>query len=95
MRVTDSFAHLISVFKLDGGSISFLRQKARAQKARNLRLLELSASLLYMNFALLKSRNNVKIHVQNEISPGGIIRDSCMLLHKGMGENGLRFAEEW
>jgi hypothetical protein len=48
-----------------------------------------------MNFALLKSRNNVKIHVQNEISPGGIIRDSCMLLHKGMGENGLRFAEEW
>ena len=54
-----------------GGSISFLWQKPRAQKARKLGLLELSASFLYMNFALLKSRNYVKIRVQNVIFPRG------------------------
>ena len=46
------------------GSISFLRQKARAQKARKLGLSGLSASFPYINFALLKCRNYVKIQVQ-------------------------------
>ena len=36
-------------------------------------LLELSTSFLYMNFALLKCRNYVKIQVQNDISPQGKI----------------------
>ena len=34
-------------------------------------LSELSASFRYMNFAFLKSRNYVKIQVQNEIFPRG------------------------
>ena len=37
-------------------SISFLRQNARAQKARKMGLLELSASFPYINFALLISQ---------------------------------------
>ena len=36
MRETPTSAHLISCFLTDGGSISFLRQIARAQKARKL-----------------------------------------------------------
>ena len=71
MRETETYAHLISCFLTDGGSISFLRQKARAQKARKMGLSELSASFRYMNFAFLKSRNYVKIQVQNEIFPRG------------------------
>ena len=47
-----------------GRSKSFLRQKARAQKARKMGLLELSTSFPYMNFALLMRRNYVKIQVQ-------------------------------
>ena len=47
-----------------GRSISFLRQKARAQKARKMGLLELSTSFPDMNFAHLKSRNYDKIQVQ-------------------------------
>ena len=45
-------------------SISFLRQKARAQKARKTGLLGLSASFPYMNFALLMRRNYLRIQVQ-------------------------------
>jgi len=48
-----------------------------------------------MNFAFLKSRNYVKIQVQNEIFPRGKNPDLCTLWHKGVGENGLLFAEEW
>ena len=47
-----------------GRSKSFLRQKARAQKARKLGLSGLLASFPYMNFALLMRRNYVKIQVQ-------------------------------
>ena len=49
------------------GSISYLRQKARAQKVRKMGLSELSASFQYMNFALLMRRNYVKNQFQNEI----------------------------
>ena len=41
------------------GSISFLRQKARAQKARKLGLSGLSASFLYMNFGFKIERNSI------------------------------------
>ena len=47
-----------------GRSKSFLRQKARAQKARKLGLSGLLASFPYINFALLKSKNYVIIQVQ-------------------------------
>ena len=76
------------------GSISFLRQKARAQKARKLGLSGLSASFPYINFALLKCRNYVKIQVQTVAFHRGKNQGLCMLWHKGVGENGLRFAEE-
>ena len=46
------------------GSISFLRQKARAQKARKLGLSGLSASFPDIYFVLLMRRNYVKIQVQ-------------------------------
>lgn len=46
MRETPTYAHLISCYLTDGRSILFLRQKARAQKARKLGLLGLSASFL-------------------------------------------------
>ena len=71
MRETPTFAHLSSVFKSDGGSISFLRQKARAQKAYKIGLLELSASFPYINFALLIGRNYVKIQGQTVAFPPG------------------------
>ena len=78
-----------------GRSISFLRQKARAQKARKLGLSGLLASFPYINFALLKRRNYVKIQVQTVAFHRGKNPDLCMSLHKGVGENGHRFAEEW
>ena len=64
LRETSTSAHLISCCLTDGGSISFLRQKARAQKARKLGLSGLFASFPYINFALLKRRNYDKIQVQ-------------------------------
>ena len=45
---------VVLTYLTDRGSVSFLRQKVRAQKARKIGLLELSASFLYINFALLK-----------------------------------------
>ena len=54
-----------------GRSISFLRQKARAQKARKLGLSGLLASFPYINFALLMRRNYVKIQVQTVAFPRG------------------------
>ena len=75
-------------------SISFLRQKAKAQKARKLGLLELSASFPYINFALLIGRNYVKIQGQTVAFPRGKNLDLCTLWQKGVGENGDRFAEE-
>ena len=45
LRETSTSAHLISCCLTDGRSVSFLRQKERAQKARKLGLLELSTSL--------------------------------------------------
>ena len=44
LRETQTYAHLISRYLTDGRSISFLRQKVRAQRARKLGLLERSAS---------------------------------------------------
>ena len=64
LRETSTSAHLISCYLTDGCSISFLRQKARAQKARKLGLSGLLASFPYINFALLKSKNYVIIQVQ-------------------------------
>ena len=64
LRETSTSAHLISCCLTDGRSISFLRQNARAQKARKLGLSGLSASFPYMDFALLMRRNYVKIQVQ-------------------------------
>ena len=78
-----------------GRSKSFLRQKARAQKARKLGLSGLLASFPYINFALLKSKNYVIIHVQTVAFHRRENPDSCMSLHKGVGESGHRFAEEW
>ena len=54
-----------------GRSKSFLRQKARAQKARKLGLSGLLASFPYINFALLMRRNYVKIQVQTVAFPRG------------------------
>ena len=76
-------------------SISFLRQKARTQKARKLGLSGLLASFPYMNFTLLKSQNYDIIQFQTVAFHRGKKPDLCTLLHKGVGENGLRFAEEW
>ena len=64
MRETPTSAHLISCSLTDGGSISFLRQKERTQKARKLGLPGLSASFPHINFALLKRRYYVIIQVQ-------------------------------
>ena len=48
------------------GSISFLRQKARAQKARKMGLSGLLASFPYMNFALLIGQIYVFFRVLND-----------------------------
>ena len=80
--------------KSDGRSISFLRQKARAQKARKLGLSGLSASFQYMNFALLIGRFYVQIRVRTVGFPRGKNQGLCTL-HTGVGENGYCFAEEW
>ena len=56
----------ISVFKLNGRSISFLRQKARAQKAHKMGLSGLLASFPYMNFALLIGQIYVFFRVLND-----------------------------
>ena len=66
-----------------GRSKSFLRQKARAQKARKLGLSGLLASFPYINFALLKSKNFVIIQVQTVAFHRGKNPDLCTLLHKG------------
>ena len=79
----------------EGGSISFLRQKARAQKARKLGLSGLLASFPYINFALLIGQIYVFFRVLNDGFHRGKNQGLCMLWHKGVGENGLRFAEEW
>ena len=78
-----------------GRSKSFLRQKARAQKARKLGLSGLLASFPYMNFALLIGQIYVFFRVLNDAFHRGKNPDLCTLLHKGVGENGDRFAEEW
>ena len=56
----------ISVFKLNGRSISFLRQKARAQKARKMGLSGLLASFPYINFAHLIGQIYVFFRVLND-----------------------------
>ena len=66
LREKCTFAHLISCYLTDGRSISYLRQKARAQKARKLGLSGLSASFLHMNFALLMRRIYVFFRVLND-----------------------------
>ena len=66
MRETPTSAHLISCYLTDGRSISFLRQNARAQKARKLGLSGLLASFLYMNFALLIGQIYVLFRVLND-----------------------------
>ena len=58
-KLRPTYAHLISYYLTDGGSISFLRQKARAQKASKMGLSELLASFQYMNFALLIGQSYV------------------------------------
>ena len=78
-----------------GRSKSFLRQKARAQKARKLGLSGLLASFPYMNFALLMRRNYVKIQVQTVAFHRGKKSGLMHVEAQGGGENGLRFAEEW
>ena len=78
-----------------GRSKSFLRQKARAQKARKLGLSGLLASFPYINFALLIGQIYVLFRVLNDGFHRGKNQGLCMLWHKGVGENGLRFAEEW
>ena len=77
------------------GSISFLRQKARAQKARKLGLSGLLASFPYINFAHLIGQIYVFFRVLNDAFHRGKNPDSYMLWHEGVGENGDRFAEEW
>ena len=70
-----------------GRSKSFLRQKARAQKARKLGLSGLSASFPYMNFAILKRRNYVKIQVPIEnFPPGETIRTYARCCTRGWGK---------
>ncbi len=95
MRETRTFAHLITCFLTDGRSISFLRQKARAQKARKMGLPELSASFPHMNFALLKSQQYDIIQVQTVAFHRGKKSGLMHVVAQGGGENGLRFAEEW
>ena len=55
LRETSTSAHLISCCLTDGRSVSFLRQNERAQKARKLGLLELSASFAYSHFGKRKA----------------------------------------
>ena len=95
LRETSTSAHLISCCLTDERSVSFLRQNERAQKARKLGLPGLSASFPHINFALLKRRYYVIIQVQTVAFPRGKKPDLCTFLQKGVGENGLRFAEEW
>ena len=66
MREILTSAHLISCYLTDGGSISFLRQKARAQKARKPGLSGLLASFPYINFALLIGQIYVFFRVLND-----------------------------
>ena len=66
MRETPTSAHLISCYLTDGCAVSNLRQKARAQKARKLGLLGLSASFPYIYFALLMRWNYVIFRVLND-----------------------------
>ena len=66
-----SFAHRHYGVASDRRSISYLRQKARAQKARKLGLSGLLGSFPYINFALLKRRNYDKIQVQTVAFPRG------------------------
>ena len=58
-------------------------------------LLELSTSFPYMNFAHLIGQICVFFRVLNDAFHRGKNPDSYMLWHEGVGENGLRFAEEW
>ena len=55
----------------------------------------LSASFSYMNFALLIGQIYVFFRVLNDAFHRGKNQGLCILWHKGVGENGLRFAEEW
>ncbi len=48
-----------------------------------------------MNSALLKRRVYVFFRVLSDGFLRGKNPDLCTLLHRGLGENGLRFAEEW
>ena len=66
LRETPTYAHLISCCLTDGRSISFLRQNARAQKARKSGLSGLLASFLYINFALLIGQIYVFFRVLND-----------------------------
>ena len=65
------------------GSISFLRQKARAQKARKMGLSGLLASFPYINFALLIGQIYVLFRVLNDGFHLGKNPDLCTLLHEG------------
>ena len=58
-------AQLIGSESRRGGSISYLRQKARAQKARKLGLSGLLSYIQYINFALLMRRIYVFFRVLN------------------------------
>ena len=66
LRETRTSAHLISRYLTDGRSVSILRQKARAQKARKLGLSGLLGSFPYINFALLMRRIYVFFRVLND-----------------------------
>ena len=66
-----------------GRSKSFLRQKARAQKARKLGLSGLLASFPYINFALLIGQIYVLFRVLNDGFHLGKNPDLCTLLHEG------------
>jgi len=48
-----------------------------------------------MNIALLHFQNYVIIQVQTVAFHRRKNQGLRMLLHEGVGENGLRFAEEW
>ena len=84
--------HIVAV---SGVQYRFFGKKAGAQKARKLGLLGLSASFPYMNSALLKRWVYVFFRVLSDGFLRGKNPDLCTLLHRGLGENGLRFAEEW
>ena len=58
-------------------------------------LLGLSASFPDIYFALLMRRNYVKIQVQNEFSHREKKSGLIHVVAQGVGEYGLRFAEEW